>query len=55
LFLYKVQQDGNSSSIQLKSEFQNYEILRRAYNSQIIQMAIKDDKSFFVFFCSSYI
>ncbi len=55
-FQVNIRQDGTSQLTQLKSEFQNYESLRCAYDSQIIQMIMKDGKYFFVFFfCSSYI
>ncbi|CAF2033437.1 unnamed protein product [Rotaria magnacalcarata] len=39
---FQVQQDGDSLSMKLKSEFQNYESLRRAYDSHIMQVVMKD-------------
>jgi hypothetical protein len=50
-----VEQADSSSSIKLKPEFQNYESIRRAYDSRIIEMAMSNGKYIFVFFLFSYI
>ncbi|CAF4624977.1 unnamed protein product, partial [Rotaria sp. Silwood2] len=36
-----IEQVGESSSMQLKAAFQNYESLRRVYDSKIIEMAMQ--------------
>ncbi len=52
-----VEQADSPSSIKLKSEFQNYESIRREYDSRIIEMAMSNGVTGYPshFICVRYI